>query len=127
VASGRRLPIERVREIAKGRVWTGEDALARGLVDALGGYPEALRQVRAALGVAPDAPLELEDFPAARGLLANVFQRAVAPDEESTEEEPEIAVLAAGLDAVQTATRTLRAAGLLADGELLRAPLSGLP
>jgi hypothetical protein len=75
----------------------------------------------------PDAPLELEDFPASRGLLANVFQRAVAPDEESTEEEPEIAALAAGLDAVHTATRTLRAAGLLADGELLRAPLSGLP
>ncbi len=127
VAAGRRMPIEEVRKIAKGRVWTGEDAFARGLVDALGGYPEALRQVRTVLGVASDAPLDLEVFPAPRGLLANVVHRAMVPDDEATEDDPEVAVLAAGLDAVQTTTRTLRAAGLLTDGQLLRAPLAGLP
>jgi protease-4 len=107
-------------------VWTGEDALAQGLVDALGGYPEALRQVRDALGLAADAPLDLETFPAPRGLLGNLLQRAVAPDDEAAE-EPEVAVLEAGRDAVQAATRALRAAGLLGDTELLRAPLSGMP
>ena len=33
---------ERVEEVAKGRVWTGRDARERGLVDAIGGFPEAL-------------------------------------------------------------------------------------
>src|SRR5262249_14198507 len=42
-AEGRKLPKERVLEIAQGRVWTGEDALGIGLVDALGGYGEAMR------------------------------------------------------------------------------------
>jgi len=126
VAAGRRLPLEQVRRVARGRVWTGEDALGQGLVDALGGYPEALRQVRGALGLAADAPLDLENFPASRGLLGNLLQRAVAPDEEAAE-EPEVAVLEAGIDAVQAATRALRAAGLLGDTELLRAPLSGMP
>jgi protease-4 len=126
VAAGRRLPLEQVRRVAKGRVWTGEDALGQGLVDALGGYPEALRQVRGVLGLAADAPLDLETFPASRGLLTTVLQRALAPDDEAAE-EPEVAVLEAGRDAVQAATRALRAAGLVGDTDLLRAPLSGMP
>jgi protease-4 len=127
VAAGRRLPLEQVRRVAKGRVWTGEDALAQGLVDALGGYPEALRQVRVVLGLGADAPLELESFPPRRGLVANLLQRAVAPEDESAEEEPEIAVLRAGLDAVHAATRALGAAGLLGDADVLRLPRSGMP
>lgn len=42
VAEGRDLPIERVREIAKGRVWTGAQAKERGLVDELGGFMKAV-------------------------------------------------------------------------------------
>jgi len=42
VADGRGLPIERVREIAKGRVWTGEQAKDIGLVDELGGIMKAI-------------------------------------------------------------------------------------
>jgi len=127
VAAGRGMQLDEVRRVAKGRVWTGEDARTHGLVDALGGYPEALRQVRATLGLAPDAPLDLETFPASRGLLANLLQRAVAPDDESAGEETDVGVLGAGLDAVGSATRALRAVGLLGDADLLRLPLPGLP
>lgn len=42
VAEGRNLPIEKVLEIAQGRVWTGEDALGIGLVDTYGGLKTAL-------------------------------------------------------------------------------------
>ncbi|MGD0085299.1 MAG: signal peptide peptidase SppA, partial [Acidimicrobiales bacterium] len=42
VAEGRKLPIERVLEIAKGRVWTGADARSIGLVDELGGLQRAM-------------------------------------------------------------------------------------
>lgn len=42
VAEGRNLPLEQVLEIAGGRVWSGEDAVRIGLVDANGGLREAL-------------------------------------------------------------------------------------
>ena len=41
VAAGRGLTAERVHELARGRVWTGADALANGLVDELGGLDAA--------------------------------------------------------------------------------------
>lgn len=42
VAKGRELPEEKVRELADGRVYTGQQALALGLVDELGNLPEAI-------------------------------------------------------------------------------------
>ena len=42
VAEGRNLPLERVLEIAGGRVWSGEDALQIGLVDGCGGLKTAV-------------------------------------------------------------------------------------
>ena len=42
VSEGRNLPLEQVLEIAGGRVWSGEDALGIGLVDACGGLKTAL-------------------------------------------------------------------------------------
>ncbi len=42
VAEGRAMPLERVRELADGRIYTGRQAQALGLVDELGGYRDAL-------------------------------------------------------------------------------------
>ena len=52
VSEGRNLPIERVLEIAGGRVWSGVDALEIGLVDACGGLKMAIAQAvdKAGLG-----------------------------------------------------------------------------
>ncbi|HMP45300.1 MAG TPA: signal peptide peptidase SppA [Sphingopyxis sp.] len=44
VARTRKQPIEKVREIAEGRVWAGGTARQLGLVDAFGGLPEALAE-----------------------------------------------------------------------------------
>ena len=44
VAGGRKLPVERVREIAKGRVWTGVQAKDLGLVDKIGGFQLAVAE-----------------------------------------------------------------------------------
>jgi protease-4 len=63
VAQGRRLPAERVHEVARGRVWTGADALELGLVDQLGGYPAALDAVRETLGLPADARVDLRPLP----------------------------------------------------------------
>jgi protease IV len=43
VSSSRKLSLDSVKAIAEGRVWSGAQALRLGLVDSLGGLPEALR------------------------------------------------------------------------------------
>ena len=42
-AQGRHMPVERLRRLASGRVWSGSEAKARGLVDVLGSYEDALK------------------------------------------------------------------------------------
>lgn len=42
VAQGRNLPVEKVLDIAGGRVWSGEDALGIGLIDTYGGLKTAI-------------------------------------------------------------------------------------
>lgn len=58
VSSGRKLPAERVREIAKGRVWTGAQARALGLVDQLGGFYDAVEKAKALAGIKGDVRLK---------------------------------------------------------------------
>jgi protease-4 len=63
VAEGRSMSREEVHEIARGRIWTGVDALERGLVDELGGFAEAKAAVRRSLELGDDARLRLVQFP----------------------------------------------------------------
>ena len=46
VAEGRKLPLQKVQEIARGRVWSGEDALAQGLVNKTGDLIAAIEEAR---------------------------------------------------------------------------------
>ena len=57
MSSGRNLPVERVREIAKGRVWTGAQARALGLVDQVGGFYDAVDKAKALAGIKGEAKL----------------------------------------------------------------------
>ena len=59
VASGRRLPAERVHELARGRVWTGADAITNGLADEAGGLREAIAIARKRAGLPADAPVRV--------------------------------------------------------------------
>ena len=63
VAAGRKLPLEKVREIARGRVWTGADAKARGLVDEFGGFRAALEATKALAGIPADSDINLIHYP----------------------------------------------------------------
>ena len=58
-AAGRRMPVERMHELARGRVWTGADAAANGLVDELGGMAAAAEIARRRAGLPPGAPARL--------------------------------------------------------------------
>jgi len=72
VAAGRKLPLERVQALARGRVWTGADAKERGLVDELGGFWTAVADVKKLAGIAPDQRVTFKSFPAPHGLVGTV-------------------------------------------------------
>ena len=52
VAVGRRRPVADIEPLAGGRIWSGQDAVERGLVDELGGLDRALAAVRSRIGPA---------------------------------------------------------------------------
>jgi protease-4 len=51
------MSVERVHELARGRVWTGADAIANGLADEAGGLREAIAIARKRAGLPDDAPV----------------------------------------------------------------------
>jgi protease-4 len=75
VAAARALPRARIEEIAKGRIWTGADAHTRGLIDAIGGFSQALQLLREALNLPVDAGLRLRVFPPKRSFLRQLLKR----------------------------------------------------
>ena len=69
VAQCRSLSYEIVDACAQGRVWSGRQALARGLVDAIGGLEEAIAEVKRQVGVPDNWPVGIERFPKPSSLL----------------------------------------------------------
>lgn len=63
VADGRNLTKDAVDRVARGRVWTGADALERGLVDELGGFRTALRRAKILAGLDEDADVRIVTYP----------------------------------------------------------------
>ena len=59
VAAGRRMSAERVHELARGRVWTGADAVANGLADETGGMSDAIAIARKRAGLPDSAPVRV--------------------------------------------------------------------
>jgi len=51
VASGRNMSVEEVNEVAQGRVWSGQDALDKGLVDELGNLEAAISEAAEMAGL----------------------------------------------------------------------------
>ena len=72
VADGRRLDLQAVDRIAQGRVWTGEQALERGLIDGLGGLNEAVLRGKQALGLDAEADVALIPYPEDDSLIAQL-------------------------------------------------------
>ncbi|MFT3995984.1 MAG: signal peptide peptidase SppA [Asticcacaulis sp.] len=70
VAEGRKLTPERVREIAKGRVWTGAQAKELGLVDELGGFYAAVAKAKQLAKIGDDVKVKLVNYPNTRSPFA---------------------------------------------------------
>lgn len=66
VAAGRKLPLPRVQEIARGRVWTGAQGRELGLVDQIGGVRAAMDRAKSLAKLKPDAKVRVLRYPAAQ-------------------------------------------------------------
>ncbi len=80
VAAGRSLTVAAVESVAQGRVWTGRQAHARGLVDALGGIEESLDELKRRLDVPATSRLALVRRPRAGVLRRTLVSRLAAHD-----------------------------------------------
>lgn len=69
VAQCRSLSYETVDACAQGRVWSGRQAAARGLVDRIGGLEEALAELKYRVGLPDYWPVGVERFPKPASLL----------------------------------------------------------
>ena len=73
VSDGRKIPVERVYEIAEGRVWLGQDALKIKLVDAIGGIDQAVAK---AAELAKVKEYRTKAYPAKADIWESLLNRA---------------------------------------------------
>ncbi len=73
VADSRKLPKNKVQEIAQGRVWSGTAAKQLGLVDEIGGLEDAVREAAKQAKLGDD--WQLEEYPKRRTLEERILEK----------------------------------------------------
>ncbi len=119
VAQGRHLDAAAVEALAKGRIWSGEDAKARGLVDVLGGYATALAVAKQQAGIPAESDVTIKLFPPPRDAASVLISRLLDEDRELAGTSPTLARAAAALSPVLAALERLA----LPPGALTMAPV----
>lgn len=92
VAEGRDLPLARVETLARGRIWTGAQALDLGLVDRIGGLTDAIAAARELGGVGADETVTLRAYPAEPSVI-EAIQALFGVSAETAETLAQIRVL----------------------------------
>jgi protease-4 len=119
VARGRKLDPDAVEAIAKGRVWTGEEAKAKGLVDELGGYAVALRLAKEAARIPPDAEVEIKVFPEEENARELILDKLLGRERDDRDRERTQAPVAAWFERARPILQRVEAA---LDAGVLTAP-----
>ena len=109
VADGRKLPKEKVLQIAKGRIWSGQDAKNLGLVDELGGYDTALKLAKKAANIPESDEVKIVVYPRPKTFVEAVLQRHGA---DNSDKEAVGQTLTRILQDVQPVARELKAVGI---------------
>jgi protease-4 len=112
-AEGRKKKPEEIEAVAQGRVWTGEEALAAGLVDALGGLDGAVRVALERARIPRSQEVQLVVMPQRKGLLETLLER----------QDEDVLTRAVGRAVGPGAASLLRWAAALAD----RGPIARVP
>jgi len=82
VAQSRKLPVQKVAQIAQGRVWSGQDAKKLGLVDEIGGIDDAIEYAAKQANLRDD--WEVEEYPKVRSLEKRILEKLTS--DESAQE-----------------------------------------
>ena len=61
-------------KVARGRIWSGEQAKANGLIDAIGGYNEAISKAIELSSIDPDKPLKVEFYPHPKSMQEKISE-----------------------------------------------------
>lgn len=100
VAAGREMSTDDVHAVAQGRVWTGEQALERGLVDQLGGLDVAIERARELAGVTE--PTGILRMPEPQTLIDEIMDDLQQPTDGS-----ELSLLLETIPAARLALQSL--------------------
>src|SRR5207302_6344904 len=74
-AAGKKMTLDELEKLAGGRVWTGRQAKANGLVDELGTLDDAIAAAKELAGVSKDTKLERLVLPKPRSFLDALLER----------------------------------------------------
>ena len=75
------MPVERLRRLASGRVWSGLEAKSNGLVDVLGDYDDALKLAAARAHLKAD-DYRIQSLPHRKSSFENVLSMFSDEDDE---------------------------------------------
>ncbi|MEZ5055113.1 MAG: signal peptide peptidase SppA [Chitinophagales bacterium] len=80
VSSGRNMDTAAVNKVARGRVWTGQDALKIGLVDELGGLELAIQRAKE---IAKIKDAEVVEYPKSKSMVENIVSEILGDKEDA--------------------------------------------
>ncbi len=72
-AAGRKMEVDKLKELAQGKLWSGRQAKENGLVDEVGTLRDALKAAKLAAGLKEDDKAEILTLPKPRGLFDELF------------------------------------------------------
>jgi protease-4 len=84
-AQGRNMPVEKLREYAEGRVWTGVDAKQRGLVDVLGDLDDAIAIAAKSAGLGDN--YQVRYYPEPESFISQLLNQGEQAKQRAIQEE----------------------------------------
>lgn len=85
-AAGRHKPYDEMQEVAQGRTWYGSEALEKGLIDRLGGFPAAVALAKEKASIPVSTPVKVELFDKRSSFIEQFLK-----SDEDDEEGPQLA------------------------------------
>ncbi len=73
-AAGRKMELAKMESLAGGRIWTGRQAKAQGLVDELGTLNDSIAEAKKIAGLKPEEKIEQMILPKPRNFLDQLFE-----------------------------------------------------
>lgn len=87
VSESRKIPKQKVAEIAQGRVWSGEEALKLGLIDSIGGMDDAIEYAAKQAKLGND--WEMEEYPKSHTLEEQILKKLTGSEGLKNQVKPD--------------------------------------